>query len=178
MPRLILFDPDRVEEHNLGSQAFLNSAIGQSKVGAMEDKLSLVSEVEVYARTEMFNDQEIPDGTIVACLPDSMMVRKTIWEDRIKYNPYVPLYIEARMGGLSGRIYAIHPFDPDEIELYEKTLYGSDEVEGLPCTARGVDFNCSGIADFIAAVVAAHVVGRSHPKEILIDFEGWQVIMN
>lgn len=176
LPRLILYDPDQVEEHNLGSQAFLNSAVGQLKVQAMQEKLALVSQAEVEVHPEAFADQPILKGAVVICLPDSMTVRQNVWQQRIKYNPSVPLYIEARMAGLFGRIYAVDPCDPDHVEWYDRMMYADWQAEQLPCTARGVDFNCCGMAVFMAAIIAAWATDRTYPNEIILDFVSWQLV--
>jgi molybdopterin/thiamine biosynthesis adenylyltransferase len=172
-PEIILYDPQVIEEVNLGSQAFLNDATGKPKVQAMKEKLALVSEAKVETHQEEFDQQGIYEPSVVICVPDKMDTRKKIWENQIKFNPNVVLYVEARMAGLFGIIYALNPSDPDQITFYEKTLYSSKEAVELPCTARGVDFNCSGIADWIAALVTSYVSGHPYPNEILVDYKNF-----
>jgi len=173
-PNLVLYDPDVVEAHNLGSQAFLNDAVGKPKVEAMKELLSLVAECNVETKQVKF-DGNINPGSVVLCLPDSMETRLQVWNDYVKLNPMVPLYIEARMAGLFGFIYCFNPCDPKAIEAYEKTLFSDDTAEELPCTARGVDFNCCGLSSTIAAAVAAFALKNPFPFEMVIDYSNFSL---
>lgn len=173
-PVIEIYDDDIVEEGNLGSQAFLNDAVGKLKVQAVAEKLALVSEAKVIAHPEKFSGR-MQEKCVVIVLTDSMESRKAIW-DKIQYDPDVELYIEARMAGLFGRIYALNPSDPEKVALYETTLYSDAETKEVPCTMKGVDFNCSGISDYIAAIVAAHARGKHFPLEIIVDFANFQTL--
>jgi len=172
-PKIEVYDDDKVEEGNLGSQAFLNDAVGKPKVQAVQEKLALVSEAEVIVHPEKFKGR-VQEKCIVIVLTDSMESRKAIW-DTIQYDPDVELYVEARMAGLFGRIYALNPSDPEKVALYETTLYTDAETKEVPCTMKGVDFNCSGIADLIAAIVAAHARGKKFYLETILDLANFQI---
>lgn len=47
---------------------------------------------------------------------DSMKARRDIWEHCIGMQPYTEMMFEARLGIDSGRVYAINPTNPSEIE--------------------------------------------------------------
>jgi molybdopterin/thiamine biosynthesis adenylyltransferase len=171
---IVLYDPQTVEEVNLGSQAFLNDAVDKPKVIAAQEKLAVVSEAKVVPVQAKYDGSylDLP-GTVMVVTPDDMDVRAQVFRDYAMYNPNVSLYIEARMAGLWGEIYAINPSDPDQIAVYDtpKILFASKEAVELDCTARGVDFNCDGIAVLIANLIRAHVT-TADKSEIPI----WQLI--
>jgi molybdopterin/thiamine biosynthesis adenylyltransferase len=173
-PRIEVYDDDVVEAGNLGSQAFLNDAVDKPKVQAVQEKLALVSEAEVIVHPEKFSGS-VQEKCIVIVLTDSMESRQQIW-DAVQYDPDVDLYVEARMAGLFGRIYALNPSDPEKVALYETTLYKDENTAEVPCTMKGVDFNCSAIADLIAAIVAAHARGKKFPLEIVLDLANFSIL--
>lgn len=165
MHDLTIYDDDKVEEHNLGSQNFDNDATGKPKVVALKEHLARVSEARVTACQEKYNGQPIKSGSIVICLVDSIGVRKKIWE-QIAYDPNIPLYIEARMAFREGQIYTVVPTDPDQIELYEASFFENGQAEELPCTERSIDFNCAAVGCDIAAIVAEFVKNGIAPRQM------------
>ncbi len=174
-PKLYLWDPDKVEEHNLGSQNFPQDSVGRYKVEAMCELLNQLAESTEECYAQEF-DGTIPENSVVVNLVDTMDERIKIWNDHILYNPNVLLYIEARMAGMFGYIYAVQPCDPTYIEEYQKTLYSSKEAMDIPCTARGVDFNCAGIATWIARIIAGYAMEEKIPFEVVVDYQNYTTL--
>lgn len=175
--RLTLYDADTVEVHNLPNQMYREADMGRAKVEALADICrQFAPGVIVDPRADEFGKDTPmpPPGTIVVSGVDSMTARTLIW-DRIKYNPAVPLYIEGRMGGQTGRIYAIRPTSPEQVAFYERNLYSDEDADPTPCTERAISYNVFALAAYIAAIVKKHIVGETVQRELLLDMAGTAV---
>ena len=106
-----------------------------------------------------------------------MAARKTIWE-KVRYNPSIPLYIEARMGAEICRIHSVRPTDPMDVKWYESTLYSDDDALDLPCTARAIIYTVFVIAGLLACQVKKFVTGQDILKEIIFDLVTMSLLKN
>jgi hypothetical protein len=97
-----------------------------------------------------------------------MAGRKNVWK-RVKLNTKIPLLVDARMGAEFARIYAVCPTNIEQTDFYQQNLYGSDEAEHLPCSARSIIYCPMVIAGFITLLVKKYAVNQPLPREILID---------
>lgn len=66
-------------------------------------------------------------------------------------------------------IHAIHPCDPEEIDFYESNLYTPSQAERLPWSARSIIYCPTVVAGFVALLVKQHDIGKSLPRELLLD---------
>lgn len=165
---LTVYDPDIVEDHNLPNQYYRLEDEGRPKVEALADICRAFSGAEITAHQSEFPLGLSPSGIII-CGVDSMSARQAIWTQAIKYRPTVQLYIEARMGALEGRIYAVTPCDPDHVSVYEASLYGDDEAVQLPCTARATEFNAFYLAGLLVSQVKKFVMSEEVNPELIFD---------
>lgn len=159
--KLTVWDPDRVESHNLPNQFYRLRDIGQYKVQALAEIIKDFTGVEIATMPVRFTDEYL-FGVVVSGV-DSMETRKEIWKS-VKVGD-VQLYIEARMGAEIGYVYPINPSDSSEAEFYETTLYSSSETRELPCTARAISYNVFVIASIIAALVKKYAKKEGFPFE-------------
>jgi len=109
---------------------------------------------------------------------DTMRARKTIWLRSIRYRSGVLRYLDARMGAEVARIYAVNPTDPDDIRLYEKTLYDDADAEVFPCTAAAISYSGFAIASLIGNLVKRLATGEDVPREILLDLKTLTLLTN
>ena len=66
--------------------------------------------------------------------------------------------------------------DLDACEFYEGNLYGSEEAEQLPCSARSIVY-CPAIAGaLIAAQAKAFAIGEPVHREVLFDIARMRLI--
>jgi hypothetical protein len=165
--RLALYDPDIVESHNLPNQVFPLNSLGRAKVEVLAEVIRQFTGCEPVTMQQALRGEEPLQGLCIIAV-DTMKARKEIWRG-IRQNPAVPLLIDARMGGEVGRLFCIHPSEPEEIDFYETTLYSDEEALELPCTARAVIYNGFMIAALIANLVKRYAVGEKLPKEIIAD---------
>jgi molybdopterin/thiamine biosynthesis adenylyltransferase len=143
-PRLILWDDDKVEVHNFANQDYDYPAhLARSKVKATELKLqgtvewhaSQGREMKVIAREERVTRETALRGVVIVTV-DNSEARKEIFA-ACRYNPAIPLYIEAGAAEHRGTVRVFVPHDKDHVRLYEQILDSfSAEGEGpAPCVS-------------------------------------------
>ena len=173
--RISIYDSDTVEKHNLPNQMYRISDINKSKVDATKDICSDFSGTSIVTHDEKFVNQDI-NGIVVSGV-DTMKSRSDIWA-RMKYNPMVNIYIDARMGAEVCRILTVKPFDPDDVKWYEKTLFSDEKASEEPCTAKSVIYNTFTIAGLIASQVKKFARAQPFAREIIFDLKTLILIAN
>lgn len=153
-----VIDPDTVEEHNLGGQAFMTHHIGMKKVDAVAETSELMSGNRPLTLNGRVQDG--PVGNVVICCPDNMEARKAAFELWIKRaishpSPY-SIFIDGRMTAENGQIYAVTA-DPQIIEAYRCTLFDSSEIEKLNCTSKATSHNGMIMGGLMAGVLFNHL---------------------
>lgn len=164
--KLEVYDDDFVEEHNLSNQFYRNKDIGKSKVKALSEIIQDFSEEKIKVHDEWYEKQ--PCGDILITALDSMDTRIRIWE-AVKYNRDLKWVIDGRMGGEFFSVNIVDMANPQQKELYQKTLYPSKEAVELPCTAKSIMYNCSMVAAFIAHQAKQICVGQKPVQQIDVD---------
>lgn len=164
---LTVFDPDRVEPHNIPNQSYGPTDIGQLKVEALKTHIEIATGTKLTTRAELFTAEHSPSGIVISGV-DSMAAREVIWQ-AVKLNPSIPLYMDGRMGGQVLRLFTVNPCDPDDIRWYEKSLHSDAEAVELPCTERAIIYTVAFLAGFIANQVRKYILAQSYPREIIFD---------
>jgi molybdopterin/thiamine biosynthesis adenylyltransferase len=172
--KIAIYDDDIIEQHNLPNQMYRISDIGKSKVDATKDICNDFAGITINVFNEKFENQLV-NGIVISGV-DSMKSRDAIWK-RMKYNPSVNLYIDARMGAEVCKICTVNPCDPSDIRWYEKTLFSDDKASEELCTAKSVIYNTFTIAGLVASQVKKFVKGQEFPKDIIFDLRSL-VLMN
>ncbi len=175
VPHITVYDNDSVELHNLPNQIYRLSDLGKPKVEALSDATIDYAGISLDTKNELFENQKL-SGVVISGV-DSMAARKTIWE-KVRYNPSIPLYIEARMGAEICRIHSVRPTDPMDVKWYESTLYSDDDALDLPCTARAIIYTVFVIAGLLACQVKKFVTGQDILKEIIFDLVTMSLLKN
>lgn len=182
IPKLTVYDPDTIEEHNLPNQIYpmtystyggsdgfeTPSTIGHSKVIVLGWVLQDYSNVQYKFVEEKYESQ--PLSGIVISGVDSMSARRTIWEGVKAHKDFVDVYIEARMGAEVGMVYTINPKDEVQSKWYEDNMLYSDlDALEIPCTARAIIYNTFMLAALIASQVKKRIRHEPVAKEIVMD---------
>ena len=172
---MTLYDPDKVEEHNLPVQFFANLDLGKHKVDALANQLVAMTETRITAIPEAFDGQPV-HGIVVSAV-DTMNARRRIW-DHVRVNSQVALYTDTRMGAMVGQVLTVRPGSPVEGKTYARTLHRQSEALEEPCTARAVIFTVLGIASTTTGIVRSFVAGEAVPQEVVQDFRLGVVLIN
>jgi hypothetical protein len=163
---ITVWDADTLEEVNIPNQLCKPSLIGKPKVEALAQLVYELTEVQIKQINRRYTGQNLK-GVVVVTV-DNMAGRKNVWK-RVKLNTKIPLLVDARMGAEFARIYAVCPTNIEQTDFYQQNLYGSDEAEHLPCSARSIIYCPMVIAGFITLLVKKYAVNQPLPREILID---------
>lgn len=166
--QMVLIDPDRVEPHNLPNQLYGVSDVGRPKVEALRDLLIQMAGIDAEPRVERVDERWRLNGVVLSAV-DSMASRQAIW-NCVRYRAGVPLYIDARMGGEVCRVLTIRPADPDDVRLYEASLYDDAVASDEPCTARAIVYTTLGVASLVANQVKRFVRGQTLQPDLVFDF--------
>jgi len=154
-------------------KTFVALAVAVSVVEALAELVWDLSEVRIQPRNERYRGQRL-QGVVIAAT-DTMASRQDVW-NRVRLDTAVPLLIDARMGAELGRIYAIRPCAPEDIDFYELNLYSSAEAERLPCSARSIIYCPAVTAALIASFLKRFALGDRLPSEVLFDLPSLRLV--
>ncbi|OGY44756.1 MAG: hypothetical protein A3B89_01480 [Candidatus Buchananbacteria bacterium RIFCSPHIGHO2_02_FULL_40_13] len=173
--KIHIYDFDAVEDHNLPNQVYRLKDVGHPKVEALRDIILEATGLEITVHNEVVTSATKLKG-IVYLMVDSMNVRREIWEGAIKYRLNVRLMVETRMGIDNGRVYAILPFSPEDIRLWEGTLYTDEEAEESPCTNRAISPTVSLIASIAVWKLIKWFKGDNYQQELIVCAKPMMII--
>lgn len=159
IPYITLVDPDVVESHNLPSQMYTVEHDEQYKVHALGEQIELLGCENVTEIPEYLCDMPHPRGVVVSGL-DSMAARIELWENKLKLNPNVSLYIDGRLDGQLLVFYALRPWDLEAIDKYEQTLASDDEVPAGVCTERNIIDVGFMVGSLVARMIRMHLTDQ------------------
>lgn len=135
-----LIDFDRVEEANLGTQAYLQDDIGRFKVHATAD---LMQQLNHQLPTEEINErfaQSMDVSRVVFCCVDSIQTREHIWRS---VRDRLDLFIDGRMAAEVLRVITVS--DSCSRMQYPHTLFSESLAFRQPCTVRSTIY-CASVA--------------------------------
>jgi len=164
---ITVYDDDEVETHNLPNQIFRLKDVGAKKVHALAEMVLEATGTSINPIPKKFTGG--PLKGIVFALTDTMKSRKQIWDKSVKYQLSVDLLIETRMEAEGGRIYAIKPSIPAQVEAYEKTLYSDEEAEESVCTRRAIAPTVGTIAGIAVSSMLNFVNNKPFPNETILS---------
>lgn len=162
---LYVYDDDQIEPHNVGAQLYHTNQDGMHKVEALKQFVESFTSVGAHFPGP---GQELSPFSVVVSAVDSMAARQEIW-DYLKTQKMVSLYVDARMGLESIRVYALDPSDKDSVRRYEQNLYPDSEGEGLACSAKSVAYNGFFAAAVIGGLISAYSRRAHYPLETIGD---------
>ena len=157
---ITVYDFDKVEEHNIGTQFYKTEDIGRDKVHALMENILGFTGTEICFVADKATEPITADVLILAV--DNMKARKEISEQA-----QCQFMIDARMGGQIFNIFSVMPY---EMERYKETLFADEDGVQEPCTAKAIAYNVFGIASFISNLVKRFDKGERMPFELNGDY--------
>jgi len=161
----IVYDFDRIEEHNLGGQLFRIQDIGRYKTSAVSTILSEFCGEDI----SIFNlkiDENSPTHHFMFSAFDNMKARKDlfeVWKRSIPNCSVTPLFIDGRLTMEQLQIFCV---TPDKIEQYEAHLFDDSEVEDAPCTLKQTTHTAAMIASLMTAFFTNHIANIYERKNV------------
>ncbi len=120
--KIFCYDNGIVYEESVPSQFFRHCDVGKKKTEAMDAIIRKLAGfgIKMFDHNVASREQF---GKIVFQCTDTIASRREIWaKSGIKYNPFIKIFIDVRLGPESFRIYVLDPCNRDHITYYEKSL--------------------------------------------------------
>jgi molybdopterin/thiamine biosynthesis adenylyltransferase len=163
--RLVLYDPDSVEDHNLPNQWFKATDIGQLKVEALAETISdYADDAVVESRPEKYRGRKFKSNVVVCCI-DNMEGRHFIWKRVKEQRP--PLYIDSRMGPEISQVFCVGYGHSEEYESFR--LIPPSEAVQERCTAKATIYGANQTAAIICAAVRRYVTEAEVIPALTLD---------
>lgn len=162
----IIYDFDKVEEHNLGGQLFRQKDIGSFKVEAIANIIETFCNKNVSAFTNAF-DTNSPYHHFMFSAFDNMKARKDlfeVWKKSHTNTSVTPLLIDGRLTMEQIQILCV---TPENMDKYEKEyLFSDSEVEDAACTLRSTTHSAALIASLMTGFFTNHISNINERKLI------------
>jgi molybdopterin/thiamine biosynthesis adenylyltransferase len=163
--RLVLYDPDSVEDHNLPNQWFKATDVGQLKVEALAATImDYADDATVVTYADKYKGRKFDRGVVVCCI-DNMEGRHFIWKKVKKQS--VALYIDSRMGPEISQVFCITYGQSAEYESFR--LIPPSEAVQERCTAKATIYGANQTAAIICAAIRRHVTEAEAIPALTLD---------
>ena len=167
MKNFSLWDFDKVKNHNLPNQFFMEKHINSDKTKALINLVhSFTSDVKLKNKGKLTKDSIIISDVVILTT-DTMASRKLAYEKSKLISRYL---IDARMGGQVMVIYTVDLKNPEQVKDYEKTLHSDKEAEDIKCTERSIIYNVLGIGSMICNQLKKQLNKETYPFMLSLDY--------
>jgi len=182
LENITFIDFDKVEDHNLGNQLYVQEDIGEYKVVALkrwaESKIGLIppSMCFVNGRIDEKNTSSLVSTNIIISCVDKFSARKLLMT--ATQDVWADLFVDTRMASGHGDVYLINPDQPEEVDYWNSTC-GSDDDPAYEVSSCGSSLSVGVTAQTIAAVASWSVMNYLKTgfkeKHIRMDTAPWLV---
>lgn len=163
--RLIVWDFDVVEDHNIPNQMYPKSAIGTFKVDAFKEMIESFSDTEVIAHNSEFCVDEMDGADVLYLCVDSMSARASIHNEAKHLVDYV---IDTRMSGIMFDVIVLNE---------DSTFYSDDDVAPVPCTEKAIIYNVFGVSSIAARLLGDYANGKPiDDRHLIFDYNNFILI--
>ena len=170
----IVYDYDRIEEHNLGGQLFRPTSVGHLKVNALYDMIKEFCNEEISVVDAAF-DSSSPTHYFMFSAFDNMEARKdffNVWKRGVEDCPVTPILIDGRLLMEQLQILSV---TPENMQRYEEEyLFDDSEVEDAACTLKQTSHSAAMIASHMVGIFTNHITNiyeREVVREVPFYFE-------
>ena len=164
----IVYDYDRLEEHNLAGQLYtkLDAENNTLKVDALKGLCKNFADTDITVMNERYTKDSMSHHYVMSAF-DNMQARKDMFEawcdyvrewqeengilditKEIEGDIDIPIFIDGRLTAEQMQIFCV---TPKNISKYKEHLFDDSEVEDAPCTMKQTSHS--------AAMIASHMVG-------------------
>jgi molybdopterin/thiamine biosynthesis adenylyltransferase len=170
--KFVLYDFDRIEDHNIPNQFYMLKQIGGKKNEECKKLLkSFNKNLDIITEDRVKKDTVLMTQTVISCC-DNMATRRLVYE---LIDPRITKHLlDARMGGEVLRIYSVDT--SKDMKQYEKTLYSDDKAEKETCTSKAIIYNVAGAASLISNQIKKMLKEEDYHNEIVFDFKNMMMI--
>jgi len=164
----VIYDDDKVEEHNIGGQLYGIKNVGKTKVDSMVEIIhQFTGDNKVHVFCERM-DKTSPTNNYVFSAFDNMKARKELFhnwlESHGKSNDAI--FIDGRLAAESLQVYTVKGNDSDSIKNYGESLFDDSEVEEEPCTLKQTTHMAAMIASIMTGFFTNYIVNVNEKEEV------------
>lgn len=145
---ITVVDYDNVEDHNIATQFYKESQLGQNKIEALKTNIKEFTGVEIETLEGKFTPEMCKGKDVIIMGVDNMATRKEIAQSATRDTQRV---IDCRMKREFFEIYMFIPVF--ETDIYLTKWFPDEEADPTACTEKWVSYNCLGIASIISRLV-------------------------
>ena len=163
--RLMVYDFDTVEEHNLPNQFYRIEDIGKPKVEALGDIVMAFTGTIITTNDMKFEKEDIKRymPKVVVSAVDNMETRKLIFDNTDEDT----LFLDGRMGADQIEVYTIN--NKEASVMYQAHLWTDAETAPLPCTSKATMYNVLMIASLMANNIRLALMKQPVRPAIIVD---------
>lgn len=170
--RLVLWDFDIVNPHNITNQIWTVDDIGKKKNEALVEHLIKINpeltDTKIKIKEKWTN--ELLDGIIFNCV-DSVELRKAIYEAN-QYNPNITLMFDPRLGSTTGSVFT-YEWNTENAELLIKLSDFKDEEIVIQRSMCGTKVNISTtlytLINYLLINFVNYLNGKKYYQQIYFD---------
>jgi len=162
----IVFDFDRIEEHNIGGQLFDIQSVGEYKVDALQAICEDFSNVIIETHKKKLDQNSLLTKMCFSAF-DNMEARKDMFNKWLTIADEESIFIDGRLTFDNLQIFCVRGSDASSIEEYKRThLFDDSDVEDAPCTLKQTSHNAAMIASFMVNFYVNHLADLEEGAEV------------
>ena len=179
----IVYDFDRLEEHNLAGQLYTKLDAEQNvlKVDALKGLCKHFADTDITVMSEKYNKDSMSHHYVFSAF-DNMQARKDMfnawceyvkeWQEdnkildleaEIPENIEVPIFIDGRLTAEQMQIFCV---TPKNISKYKEHLFDDSEVEDAPCTMKQTSHSAAMIASHMTGFFSNHMTNNAEQDSV------------
>lgn len=177
---MVLYDFDKVEEHNIVNQMFTQEDIGKPKVEAVAEYISKINpELKLKLVDKGWTGQRLA-GYVFLCV-DSIELRREIVE-KCKDSKYIAAMFDFRTRLTDAQHYAADWSDMKSVENFYKSMdFTHDEaMDETPMSACGVSLSVATTIRMIVACGVSNFVNfaKGQPLKKMIQLDAFSFMLD
>ena len=175
---LVMWDPDKIEEHNIANQMYPVESVGKRKAIAARELVKQFSGETVISlatpatgkKTLDYLRSAYPDkAQMVIFAVDSLDVRKKLADELVK--GWDVSVVDARMGAKTYRVLAFNTSEAQQVTDYLRTLVPDADAVQEPCGQKSIIYTVLGVAAEVCSFVHKIVTpSELMPKPVTFDY--------
>lgn len=166
---ILVYDSDKIEDHNIANQMYPEYYKGMEKVEALQKVTDAYAGVKIKFINKFWHPDNAQIADIVVMATDNMDARIAIW-NYYKDKENVRLIVDGRMGAQVSRAYSVDMSKNDEKAFYQSTLYPQKDATPDRCTMKSIIFTVLGVGSDMLSMTKQFVMNEPRPSELIRDY--------
>lgn len=164
---IVVYDDDKIEDHNISNQLYPLYLVGKPKVEAIESVAFDYGECAIRPIAERWNHDNATDADIIVVAVDDMDVRKAIW-NYYKGRPH-KLFLEGRMAAQVFSVYGVEAENKAAKAFYETSLYPQSEAMPDKCGEKSIIYTVLQVSGQMCSQIKRFLMKEYRPTRVTYD---------